>query len=63
MDYEIIVADLGSELQGGQKQRVLLTRALYGEPKYRLLDEATSTSSTKRSSTGLSGIFKLHELS
>lgn len=42
MRYNTIIGDIGTELPGGQKQRILLARALYREPKILALDEATS---------------------
>ncbi len=36
------MGELGSGLRGGQKQRLLLARALYKQPSILALDEATS---------------------
>jgi ATP-binding cassette subfamily B protein RaxB len=42
MAYNTLVGDIGSGFSGGQKQRLLLARALYKQPKILVLDEATS---------------------
>ena len=42
MNYLSFIGDMGSMLSAGQKQRVLLARALYRDPKTIFLDEGTA---------------------
>jgi ATP-binding cassette, subfamily B, bacterial CvaB/MchF/RaxB len=42
MQYNTLVGDMGASLSSGQKQRILLARALYHKPKILFMDEATS---------------------
>jgi len=42
MQYNTFVGDMGTVFSGGQKQRLLVARALYREPRILFLDEATS---------------------
>jgi ATP-binding cassette, subfamily B, bacterial CvaB/MchF/RaxB len=42
MAYHTLIGDMGTSISGGQKQRLLLARALYKRPQFLFLDEATS---------------------
>ena len=45
--YDTIIGENGRGVSEGQKQRILLARALYGSPNYLFLDEMTSSLDTR----------------
>src|SRR5437764_9335497 len=48
MTYNSLIGDMGSSLSVGQKQRLLLARALYRQPKLLFLDEGTAHLDTEK---------------
>lgn len=40
--YQTVIGEMGRGISGGQKQRLLIARALYKRPDYLFLDEATN---------------------
>ncbi len=64
MGYHTPVGDMGSTLSAGQKQRILIARALYRKPGILLLDESTSdldVATEERLNINLSGL-DLHRI-
>jgi ATP-binding cassette, subfamily B, bacterial CvaB/MchF/RaxB len=48
MSYNSLIGDMGCALSSGQKQRILLARALYRRPKILFLDEGTAHLDTEK---------------
>ena len=42
MQYLTLIGHMGSTLPGGQRQRVIIARAIYRNPKLLILDEGTA---------------------
>ena len=60
MGYHTLIGDMGTSISGGQKQRLLLARALYKRPKILLLDEATSALDVDRERLVNQAVRQLH---
>jgi ATP-binding cassette subfamily B protein RaxB len=60
MSYNSLIGDMGSSLSSGQKQRVLLARALYRRPKILFLDEGTAHLDTDKEKEINANLQQLH---
>ena len=60
MGYHTLIGDMGTSISGGQKQRLLLARALYKRPQFLFLDEATSALDVDRERLVNAAVRQLH---
>ena len=61
LGYNTIIGQMGQFLSGGEKQRILIARAVYKDPDFLFLDEGTSSLDANNERTimeNLSGFFQ-----
>lgn len=56
--FETIVGERGMKLSGGERQRIAIARALYTDPEFLILDEASSALDAKTEAEIMSGLRK-----
>jgi ATP-binding cassette, subfamily B, bacterial len=61
MNVDTKIGNDGSQLSTGQKQRILIARAVYRNPPYFFLDEATSSLDAKNESGIMQNLERLYE--
>lgn len=59
---ETLIGENSLNISGGQKQRLGLARALYSEPEFLLLDEATNALDKQTETIILNSIFSLRSI-
>lgn len=61
MRFNTRIGETGMDLSGGEKQRVLVARAVYRNPEYLLFDEATSSLDAATERKIMENLFEFYE--
>ena len=59
--FDTIIGDSGRALSQGQRQRILIARAIYKEPRFLFLDEATNSLDSSNEKTITDNLAKFYD--